>query len=874
MLAKGHVVGILAHVDSGKTTLAESMMYNAGAIRRLGRVDHQDSFLDNNGMERKRGITIFSKQACFTWNFQNISLLDTPGHVDFSAEMERTLQVLDYAILVISGPEGIQAHTKTLWMLLERYEIPTVIFVNKMDQGVCDMTQLTELLEKKLSQRCVNFSIDHTSEEWMENVAMTDEAVMEHYLDCGEIDEEALKRIFAERRIFPCFFGSALKNQGITEFLDGFTKLCRAKEYPEEFSARVFKIGRDEQNTRLTHIKITGGRLKVKQVVNDEKIDQIRVYSGAQFESCEEMTAGSVCTVTGLEHTFCGQGLGMLENSVIPILEPIMTYKVNFINEVNPFVMYGKIRVLEEEDPCLHIIWNEKLREIHMQIMGDVQIDIIRNMIFERFGEDVYFDAGSIVYKETIAKECIGIGHFEPLRHYAEVHIKMEPLEKGSGIEYKSECSEDVLDKNWQRLILTNLKEKAHKGVLTGSDITDVRYVIVNGRAHLKHTEGGDFRQATYRAVRQGLMSAESVLLEPYYSFRLELPQDCLGRAMTDITKMCGKMDDPVFEAGQAILTGSCPVDTMQDYSREVISYTHGEGKLFMQVCGYDVCHNPEEVMKKSRYDAQADLENTPDSVFCAHGAGFVVPWYEVQEYAHLELEKEQEIHPGNYIIPQKSSFQDGVIGQDEIDEIMERTYGRTRQERTKWAKTVHAPRQSEGIGETGYAPKKKLKEYLLVDGYNIIFAWQELNELSRLNIDAARDRLMDILCNYQGYVKCELILVFDAYKVSGGKGSVFDYHNIHVVYTKEAETADQYIEKITHKLTKEYNVTVATSDRLEQMIIFGAGANRISAQGLLEEVKRINQDISHDIDQYNQKKEKQMSELGKKLEQIKGLQE
>lgn len=863
------VIGILAHVDSGKTTLAEDILYQSGSIRKLGRVDHKDTFLDNNELERVRGITIFAKQSQFTLGNKEICLLDTPGHVDFSAEMERTLQVLDYAILIISGPDGVQGHTQTLWRLLKRYEIPTFIFVNKMDQEGTQKGKLLQEIKKQLDERCVDFA--ENTEMFYEEIAMCDEEMMNSYLEEGTLQIEQIQCAVRERKLFPCFFGSALKQEGVDEFLREIDKYTVCPKYTDVFGARVFKIARDDQGNRMTFMKVTGGTLKAKMVVKKnrrnekntvksgeldtsqgEKVDQIRIYSGSQYVTATEVTAGTICAVMGMNATTSGEGLGAETDAALPILEPVLTYRINTPKEINAHAFFLHLRQLEEEEPELHVVWNDSLGEIHVQVMGEVQIEILKSLIQERFHVEVTFDSGNIVYKETIKDSVIGIGHFEPLRHYAEVHLLMEPLERGSGLEFATNCSEDILDKNWQRLIMTHLEEKKHRGVLTGSEITDMRITLITGRAHIKHTEGGDFRQATYRAVRQGLKSAECVLLEPVYEFQLELPQDLIGRAMSDIQRMYGNFDTPAIENGIAIMTGTCPVSTMRDYHREVIAYSRGYGRLFCTLKGYELCHNQDEVIEKMNYDSEKDLENPTGSVFCAHGAGFTVPWHQVAQYAHMDNginEKNQEEEPWDFeasdsLQSRKREIAHGVIAQEEIDEIFARTFGSAKQKRRSWAKTITSSNDSTYKGTENNHNTATKEEYLLVDGYNIIFAWNDLNELAKDNIDSARDKLMDIMCNYQGYKKCHLILVFDAYKVAGGKGEVFAYHNIHVVYTKEAETADQYIEKVSHELASKYRVTVATSDRLEQMIIWGAGANRLSAQGLWEEVQMATSEI------------------------------
>lgn len=868
-------IGILAHVDAGKTTLAESILYLTGSIRKLGRVDHQDAFLDTYELERERGITIFSKQAEFRLGEREVTLLDTPGHVDFSAEMERTLQVLDYAILVISGADGVQGHVQTLWRLLKQYEIPVFLFINKMDQPDTNEKALMEELTKRLDEKCINFSGGLETEEAKENLAVCDEAVLEHYLESGEIQKEEIVKLIAERKVFPCYFGSALKIQGVEEFLRGIETFTRECAYPEEFGARVFKIARDAQGNRLTYLKITGGSLKVKMLLSnekeagegkeelwEEKAEQIRIYSGNSFEAVKEAKAGSVCAVTGLSHTYCGQGLGIEAHTFLPVLEPVLTYKIELPEDCNVHSMLIKLKELEEEEPQLHIVWDERLQEIHAQVMGEVQIEILKRMIWERYQTEVEFGSGKIVYKETI-EDCVeGVGHFEPLRHYAEVHLKLEPAERGTGLHFFADCSEDLLDRNWQRLVLTHLEERMHKGVLTGSEITDMRITLVSGRAHLKHTEGGDFRQATYRALRQGLKKAKSVLLEPVYEFRLELPADKVGRAMADIQKMYGKFQLSDSEGDYSVVTGFAPVSLMRDYQKEVMAYTSGHGRLFCTLKGYMPCHNADEVIEEMNYDSESDLENPTGSVFCAHGAGFIVPWYEVEDYMHLELQtptekRVEEELPMPKRTPQEAEayLKEGVQNEEELRAIFERTYGAVKRERQGWERvSKRNPNRNPSVrsSETENTRKEKkrepIKEYLLVDGYNIIFAWEDLNELSKINIESARNKLMDRLSNYQGYKKMTLILVFDAYKVKGNPGSVMKYHNIYVVYTKEAETADQYIEKTVHEIGRKYQVTVATSDALEQVIILGQGGNRLSAANLLEEVEAVEAEISKKV--------------------------
>lgn len=868
-------IGILAHVDAGKTTLAESILYLTGSIRKLGRVDHQDAFLDTYELERERGITIFSKQAEFRLGEREVTLLDTPGHVDFSAEMERTLQVLDYAILVISGADGVQGHVQTLWRLLKQYEIPVFLFINKMDQPDTNENALMEELTKRLDEKCINFSAGLETEEAKENLAVCDEAVLEHYLESGEIQKEEIINLIAKRKVFPCYFGSALKIQGVEEFLRGIETFTRECAYPEEFGARVFKIARDAQGNRLTYLKITGGSLKVKMLLSnekeagegkeelwEEKAEQIRIYSGNSFEAVKEAKAGSVCAVTGLSHTYCGQGLGIEAHTFLPVLEPVLTYKIELPEDCNVHSMLIKLKELEEEEPQLHIVWDERLQEIHAQVMGEVQIEILKRMIWERYQTEVEFGSGKIVYKETI-EDCVeGVGHFEPLRHYAEVHLKLEPAERGTGLHFFADCSEDLLDRNWQRLVMTHLEERMHKGVLTGSEITDMKVTLVSGRAHLKHTEGGDFRQATYRALRQGLKKAKSVLLEPVYEFRLELPADKVGRAMADIQKMYGEFQLSDSEGDYSVVTGFAPVSLMRDYQKEVMAYTSGHGRLFCTLKGYMPCHNADEVIEEMNYDSESDLENPTGSVFCAHGAGFIVPWYEVEDYMHLELQtptekRVEEELPMPKRTPKEAEayLKEGVQNEEELRAIFERTYGAVKRERQGWERvSKRNPNRNPSVrsSETENTRKEKkrepIKEYLLVDGYNIIFAWEDLNELSKINIESARNKLMDRLSNYQGYKKMTLILVFDAYKVKGNPGSVMKYHNIYVVYTKEAETADQYIEKTVHEIGRKYQVTVATSDALEQVIILGQGGNRLSAANLLEEVEAVEAEISKKV--------------------------
>lgn len=862
------VVGILAHVDAGKTTLSEAMLYRSGFLKKLGRVDHRDSFLDTDSLERERGITIFSKQAVLPLKETEVTLLDTPGHVDFSTEMERTLQVLDYAILVISGTDGIQGHTLTLWRLLARHSIPTFLFVNKMDLAGADKPTLLAELKHRLDDGCVDFG-ETQSAVW-ENAAMCDEAVMNRYLEQGGISDEEMVSLIRQRKLFPCYFGSALKLDGVDSFLQGLERYTRCPDYPGEFGAKIFKIARDPQGNRLTYLKVTGGSLKVKALLTnrrpglpeekawEEKIDQIRVYSGAKYQAVDEVSAGTVCAVTGLSRTYSGEGLGIETASEQPVLEPVLTYQVILPDGCDTHGALLKLNQLAEEDPQLNIVWNEQLKEIHLQLMGEVQLEILKQLIAERFGLNVEFGAGSIVYRETIAAPVEGVGHFEPLRHYAEVHLLLEPGERGSGLQFDTVCSEDMLDRNWQRLILTHLNEKIHPGVLTGSPITDMKITLVAGRAHEKHTEGGDFRQATYRAVRQGLMCADSILLEPWYDFRLEVPEQYVGRAMSDLMKMCGNISQPETAGGEAILTGSVPVSEMRGYAMEVTSYTRGQGRLFCTLKGYEPCHNQDEVVAAIGYDSERDTENTADSVFCSHGAGYVVKWNEVRSHMHVdsglmlgrpEPEDSPEDAPGT--VRHSGDFAGSLEEDRELEAIFERTYGPVKRNTPQVRREQAAPVPRD---EISIVPRAAGPEYLLVDGYNIIFAWDELKTAAQESLGAARKLLMDILSNYQGFKKCKVILVFDAYKVPHNTGEVFRYHNINVVYTKEAETADAYIEKVTSEIGKKHRVTVATSDGTEQLIILGHGALRLSADAFHKEVEQAKEQIAKILAANNQK--------------------
>ncbi len=861
------VIGILAHVDAGKTTLSEALLYTSGGIRRFGRVDHQDAFLDNFAMERERGITIFSKQAELTFGDVRVTLLDTPGHVDFSAEMERTLQVLDYAILVINGADGVQAHTGTLWRLLKQYRIPVFLFVNKMDQPSADKERLMENLKTQLDEGCMDFMDIRLTDE---SLAMGSEEMMEAYLETGDIPEDAVRRAIRKRYIFPCYFGSALKLTGIEVLMEGMARYMECPVYGAEFGAKVYKISRDEQGNRMTHLKITGGSLKVKAVLKhhsgkEEKVNQVRIYSGAGYQTVPEVAAGEICAITGLEESYSGEGFGIEHDSELPILEPVLSYRLILPKDCNVHEAWSQLKQLEEEDPLLKLAWHEATGEIHIQVMGEVELEVLKSLIAERFGYDVTFGEGSLVYKETIATKVEGVGHFEPLRHYAEVHLLMEPGEPGSGIQVEADCSEDVLARNWQRLVLTHIEERKHPGVLTGSEITDMKITLIAGRAHTKHTEGGDFRQATYRAIRQGLKKAESVLLEPYYEYQLTVPTENAGRAISDIQRMSGTFEVSGQGEAETLLTGMLPVAEVSGYQAEVRAYTKGYGRFVCTLKGYYPCHNQEEIVQKIGYDAEADVENPTGSVFCAHGAGFIVPWNEVESYMHVETQVESPAEMHGSLDKARSgdrvSVSKVIAEEDELEAIFRRTYGgsirkpyENRYETQDEDRYYTADPADSGTGNAGgketwnkyadTAGKKPRESYLLVDGYNIIFAWEELNELSKTDLAAARGKLMDILCNYQGYRKMKLILVFDGYKVPGNPGEMIEYHNIHVVYTKEAQTADQYIEKLVHDMGRNYDITVATSDGLEQLIIWGAGARRLSARELKEEVKRADEEL------------------------------
>ena len=843
------VLGILAHVDSGKTTLSEAMLYRAGVTRRLGRVDHKDAFLDTDALEKARGITIFSKQALLTAGDTDITLLDTPGHVDFSTETERTLQVLDYAVLVVSGTDGVQSHTETLWRLLRRYHVPTFVFVNKMDLPGMERQELLAQLNRRLGEGFVDFGAEQADRD--EALALCDENLMDRMLDAGQLQDADLIPAIARRHVFPCWFGAALKLEGVDALLDGLDRYTRPAPALEAFGAKVFKVSQDEQGVRLTWLRVTGGELKVKAQLTGEadgepwaeKANQLRLYSGAKYTLAEAIGPGQVCAVTGLTKARPGEGLGAERDSDLPVLEPVLSYQVLLPEGADVHAALGKLHRLEEEEPQLHVVWNETLGEIHVQLMGEIQLEVLRSLLAERFGLEVEFGPGGILYKETITEPMEGVGHYEPLRHYAEVHLKLEPLPRGSGMQFAADCREEVLDKNWQRLVLTHLEEKQHLGVLTGSPLTDVKITLIAGRAHLKHTEGGDFRQATYRAVRQGLMLAKSQLLEPWYAFRLEVPAENIGRAMSDIQRMEGSFDPPESGEETAVLTGFAPVSTMRSYPMEVVSYTRGRGHLSLTLDGYRPCHNAQEVIAAIGYEPEHDLDNPADSVFCAHGAGFVVPWDQVRSHMHVDSGWGKSTRPEQEAaVPQRRAMAyRATLEEDaELLKIFERTYGPIKRDPLAAFRPVQKRERPDFAAEQWeIAP-----EYLLVDGYNIIFAWDELNALSKESLDAARHKLMDILCNYQGYQKCVLILVFDAYRVPGSPGSIEQYHNIHVVYTKEAETADMFIERVTHEIGRNRRVRVATSDGMEQIIILGHGALRVSARMFHEEVQNVEKQI------------------------------
>lgn len=844
------VLGVLAHVDSGKTTLSEAMLYRAGVIRKLGRVDHRDAFLDTDALERARGITIFSKQALLDAGQTHITLLDTPGHVDFSAEAERTLQVLDYAVLVISGPGGVQSHTETLWQLLRRYRIPTFVFVNKMDLPGPPRAELLEQLNRRLGEGFVDFGADPAARD--EALALCDERLMDAWLEQGALEDGQILPAIARRHVFPCWFGSALRLDGVDPLLEGLDRFTRPAPALSAFGAAVFKVSQDEQGARLTWLRVTGGELKVKDLLSGEgpegpwaeKANQLRLYSGTKYTLAERVGPGQVCAVTGLTQCRPGQGLGAQRDSEPPALEPVLSYQVLLPEGADAHAALDKLRRLEQEDPQLHVVWNETLGQIHLQLMGEIQLEVLRTLLAQRFGLDVSFGPGGILYKETITEPIEGVGHYEPLRHYAEVHLKLEPLPPGSGMQYAADCREEVLDKNWQRLVLTHLEEKQHLGVLTGAPLTDMKITLIAGKAHLKHTEGGDFRQATYRAVRQGLMMGKSQLLEPWYSFRLEVPAENIGRAITDIQRREGTFDPPETGLETAVLTGTAPVATLRDYPVELAGYTHGRGRISLTPVGYRPCHNAAQVIAESGYQPQHDLDNPADSVFCAHGAGFVVSWADVRSHMHVDSGWGKSQRPADAApapSPRRAAAYRATLEEDaELMKIFERTYGPIKRDPLAAFRPVKKTERPDFAAQSWtIAP-----EYLLVDGYNLIFAWEELSALAKQSLDAARTRLADILCNYQGYKKCVVILVFDAYRVPGSPGAIEQYHNIHIVYTKEAETADMYIERVTHEIGKQRRVRVVTSDGAEQIIILGHGALRVSSRLFQQEVEEVEREI------------------------------
>lgn len=844
------VLGVLAHVDSGKTTLSEAMLYRAGVIRKLGRVDHRDAFLDTDALERARGITIFSKQALLDAGQTHITLLDTPGHVDFSAEAERTLQVLDYAVLVISGPGGVQSHTETLWQLLRRYRIPTFVFVNKMDLPGPTRAELLEQLNRRLGEGFVDFGADPAARD--EALALCDERLMDAWLEQGALEDGQILPAIARRHVFPCWFGSALRLDGVDPLLEGLDRFTRPAPALSAFGAAVFKVSQDEQGARLTWLRVTGGELKVKDLLSGEgpegpwaeKANQLRLYSGTKYTLAERVGPGQVCAVTGLTQCRPGQGLGAQRDSEPPALEPVLSYQVLLPEGADAHAALDKLRRLEQEDPQLHVVWNETLGQIHLQLMGEIQLEVLRTLLAQRFGLDVSFGPGGILYKETITEPIEGVGHYEPLRHYAEVHLKLEPLPPGSGMQYAADCREEVLDKNWQRLVLTHLEEKQHLGVLTGAPLTDMKITLIAGKAHLKHTEGGDFRQATYRAVRQGLMMSKSQLLEPWYSFRLEVPAENIGRAITDIQRREGTFDPPETGLETAVLTGTAPVATLRDYPVELAGYTHGRGRISLTPVGYRPCHNAAQVIAESGYQPQHDLDNPADSVFCAHGAGFVVSWADVRSHMHVDSGWGKSQRPADAApapSPRRAAAYRATLEEDaELMKIFERTYGPIKRDPLAAFRPVKKTERPDFAAQSWtIAP-----EYLLVDGYNLIFAWEELSALAKQSLDAARTRLADILCNYQGYKKCVVILVFDAYRVPGSPGAIEQYHNIHIVYTKEAETADMYIERVTHEIGKQRRVRVVTSDGAEQIIILGHGALRVSSRLFQQEVEEVEREI------------------------------
>ncbi len=863
-LKKHLVIGILAHVDAGKTTLSESILFETGKIRSQGRVDNGDAYLDTDRMEKERGITIFSKMATFELKDIAVSLLDTPGHVDFSAEMEKTLGVLDYAILVVNGADGVQGHTETLWKLLKRYGVPVFIFVNKMDQPGTDKEALLKDLEKHFGNAAVDFSdagVYSMSETLKENIAMCDDRIMEKYLEKGELDPKDVRNMIWDRKLFPVYFGSALKNFGVKEFLDGIYTFTEIPLYPDSFGAKVFKIGRDDSGKRLTYMKITGGELKVRtEIVPEEKVSEIRIYSGAKYVNTDTAEAGTVCAVLGVGSLKTGDSLGCEPKGKEMSLKPVLDYQV-VSKDADALELYRKLSTISDEFPELHISWDDALKEIHVRLMGEVQIEILKRVVKERFDIELELGESRILYLETIAEPVLGVGHFEPLRHYAEVHLLMEPLPRGSGLKFAADCSTDELAINWQRLVLTHLREKEHVGVLTGSGITDIRFTLVAGRAHNKHTEGGDFREATYRAVRQGLRKAVNVLLEPYYAFTLEIPKDTVGRAMTDLSNMDAKFDPPEIKDDTSVITGTAAVKAMRDYHKDVMVYSKGRGHLFLRFSGYDKCHDAESVILDSAYDPDEDILNPSSSVFCAQGSGYIVPYDQVESYMHVEspIELYEDVEKRDFAADAarmertreqkneaKHKNSGRYIADQELEDIFIRTFGpiknRAKEVNLASARTIRAKEKEANKAENLRAVKtpEKKKEYLLVDGYNIIFAWEELSDLAKTNLDSARGKLLDIMSNYAGFTGKSVIVVFDAYRVAGHQVEKTMYHNVYVVYTREAMTADEYIEEETHELKKQYNVTVATSDKVVQVITWGKGAIILSAKDLLEEVDRV----------------------------------
>ena len=844
---KKTVIGILAHVDAGKTTLSEALLYTAGQLKKLGRVDNKSAFLDNYELERRRGITIFSKQAVLRTENTEITLLDTPGHIDFSSEAERTLQVQDYAVLVISARDGVQPHTETLWRLLLRYNVPVFIFVNKMDLEGSDKNRVLAELKKHLSENCADFTA--SDDEICENAAFCNEKLMEKYIEEGSLSDVEIAKAIRERNIFPCWFGSALKLDGVAEFIEGLEKYTLQTEYRPEFGARVFKIARDPQGNRLTYMKITGGSLKARSIVSympkgseeqiEEKVNMLRIYSGEKFESSDTVQAGGICAVLGLSATYPGQGIGFEKELLKPMLEPVLTYRVILPKDISSVEFLPKLKQIEEEDPQL-LVSSNAAGEIYVHLMGEIQAEVLKSLVEDRFGVSVDFDSGSVIYKETVAAPVEGVGHFEPLRHYAEVHLLIEPGEPESGITVNSLCREEVLGKNWQRLILTHILEKTHSGVLIGAPLADVKITLVAGRAHIKHTEGGDFRQATYRALRQGLMKAKNVLLEPYYAFRLEIPAEQLGRAINDIRIMDGKISSPESNGITAVINGRAPVSEMRSYAKDVMAYTKGKGKLSLFSDGYAPCHNAEKVIDAAKYNPESDIANTPDSVFCSHGAGINVKWYDVEKYMHVTSGMDVETGDKIPSMPNPKLLKRNLnIDDKELEAIMEREFGPIRRRQYSEA-VLDTPK-------TAHAAERK-KEYIIVDGYNLIFAWDGLAALAKENFDAARHILTDILCNYRGYTKCELVLVFDGYKVKGNTGEKSDYNGIHLVFTKENETGDMYIEKLVEEVGKNYSVKVVTSDNLIQVSALRAGVLRVPAREFIKEIERVNDQIKEII--------------------------